>query len=110
MMKKIEIKLKKTQEDFLDYQLKTFGQRRPEFFSLELCGEAGELANLEKKLWRDPSKKIDQKDFEMEAADVFISLVNYCNSKGIDLENSVQEKLEKINEKKNKGLMGKTLS
>lgn len=41
--------LKNIQIEFDTYQNKAFHERPANFFSLELCGEAGELANLEKK-------------------------------------------------------------
>ena len=37
------------QAEFDLYQMKHFPKRSSAFFALELCGEAGELANLEKK-------------------------------------------------------------
>lgn len=97
-----------TQHSFLDYQLRAFGQRRPAFFALELAGECGELANLEKKLWRDPEYHIATNSLSDEAADVFIALMNYCNSRGIALEAAVQTKLEQIEERRRQGRMGPT--
>lgn len=41
--------LEALQKEFLAYQRAVFPDREPRFFALELCGEAGELANLEKK-------------------------------------------------------------
>lgn len=88
------------QEAFRSYQDKHFIQRTPEFFCLELCGEAGELANLEKKLWKGKEISID--DVESEVADVFIALHNYANARGISLEKVVAEKLAKIEKKRSK--------
>jgi NTP pyrophosphatase (non-canonical NTP hydrolase) len=88
------------QSAFRDYQDKHFIQRTPEFFCLELCGEAGELANLEKKLWK--GKEIDPEAVESEVADVFIALHNYANSRGISIAKVVAEKLAKIEEKRSK--------
>lgn len=95
-----------TQRDFHRYQSEAFGQRSPEFFSLELCGECGELANLEKKIWRDPSREDCRQSLPDEAADVFIALMNYCNSRGIDLHQAVTRKLERIELRRSQGLMG----
>jgi NTP pyrophosphatase (non-canonical NTP hydrolase) len=83
---------------FYDYQEKCFKARPPEFFSLELCGEAGELANFEKKSWK--GIEIAQDSFADEAADVFIALMNYSNARSIDLGVAVAEKLRKIDEKR----------
>lgn len=99
--------LKNIQNEFDVYQKNAFESRSPSFFSLELCGECGELANLEKKIWRDPSKEIEMEKLSDEAADVFIALMNYCNTRNIDLENSVMIKLVKIEEKRLLGQMGK---
>lgn len=96
--KNLKEDLKKIQSDFDDYQNKCFAPKTSPFFCLELNGEAGELANLEKKDWK--GKSIAFERFEDEAADVFIALVNYCNTKGIDLGKSVSEKLEKIESKR----------
>lgn len=102
--------LDKTQRSFMNYQLRAFGQRSASFFALELAGECGELANLEKKLWRDPQRPVDEKHLADEAADVFIALMNYCNARGIQLEPAVQNKLERIEERRRAGLMGPTPS
>ena len=95
------------QAAFKSYQDKHFTQRTPEFFCLELCGEAGELANLEKKLWK--GKDIPMEDVEAEIADVYIALHNYANARGISLEKVVAEKLAKIEEKRSKHMENGTI-
>lgn len=86
--------LQPVQRGFEAYQNTCFIQRPPEFFALELCGEAGELANLEKKRWKGaPTNEAHTAD---EAADVLIALMNFCNARGIDLAAAVAEKLERI--------------
>lgn len=82
------------QTAFDDYQRRCFVERPSEFFALELCGEAGELANLEKKCWR--GQEIETTRIADEAADVFIALMNYCNARGIELDAAVSEKLSRI--------------
>ena len=86
------------QARFHAYQTAKFTQRPPEFFSLELCGEAGELANLEKKRWK--GKKISNDALSDEAADVCIALMNYANAREIDLAAAVVAKLHRIEEKR----------
>ena len=86
------------QESFANYQNAHFPARNPEFFCLELCGEAGELANLEKKLWK--GKDIPMQAVKEEIADVFICIHNYANARGINLADAVSEKLKKIEEKR----------
>ena len=90
--------LSKIQAEFDSYQQNFFPKRSPEFFCLEINGEAGELANAEKKLWK--GKNVEHNMLEDEAADVFIALMNYTNSRHIELGNAVKEKLLKIEEKR----------
>lgn len=96
------------QKDFDRYQSSAFAQREPQFFALELAGECGELANLEKKLWRDPSNPKPFETLADEAADVFIALMNYTNSRKMNLQDAVEKKLVRIEERRLQGLMGKT--
>ena len=98
MPEKVKYSLNLSLNLFDDYQKKCFTKRKPEFFCLELNGEAGELANLEKKLWK--GKNIEPALLEDEAADVFIALMNYCNSRKINIGKAVEEKLEKIEKKR----------
>lgn len=85
------------QKEFDKYQKEHFPVRSGEFFCLELNGEAGELANLEKKLWK--GKDIAHEALADEAADVLIALMNYSNARKINLGEAVRTKLKKIDEK-----------
>jgi NTP pyrophosphatase (non-canonical NTP hydrolase) len=82
------------QAGFDAYQRACFPARPPEFFALELNGEAGELANDEKKAWT--GREVPAERFVDEAADVFIALMNYCNARGIDLGPAVAHKMRQI--------------
>jgi NTP pyrophosphatase (non-canonical NTP hydrolase) len=86
--------LRKLQDEFHRYQAAAFPERPPRFFALELAGETGELANLEKKVWK--GRQVAADDFEDESADVCIALLNYANSRGIDLARAVEEKMRRI--------------
>jgi NTP pyrophosphatase (non-canonical NTP hydrolase) len=86
------------QSAFDDYQKSCFVERPSEFFALELCGEAGELANLEKKRWK--GKTISQEAFADESADVFIALMNFVNARDINLASAVIDKLQRIEAKR----------
>lgn len=86
------------QESFQQYQTAGFPERPPEFFALELTGEAGELANLEKKAWK--GKHIPEERFCDEAADVLIALMNYANARGVNLAEAVEQKLEIIEKRR----------
>lgn len=93
-----DIYLKDIQKQFDEYQNKYFQKRSPEFFCLELNGEAGELANNEKKRWK--GREVEHSAFEDEAADVFIALMNYCNAREIDLSSALNRKLNLIENKR----------
>ena len=82
------------QAEFMRYQRTAFPRRPPRFFALELAGETGELANLEKKVWK--GRRVDEADFTDEAADVCIALLNFANSRGIDLARAVERKMRRI--------------
>ena len=97
-VKLVEESLSIMQEEFNDYQEKYFPVRPAEFFCLELNGEAGELANLEKKIWK--GKTIDPSFIEEESADVLIALMNYSNARGINLGEAVKHKIYKIDRKR----------
>lgn len=94
LINSIESNLEQIQQKFKAYQDNHFYQRGPEFFCLELNGEAGELANLEKKQWK--GREVSLSDYEDESADVFIALMNYVNSRNINLKFAVIDKLKKI--------------
>lgn len=87
-------RLESVQAAFSEYQDAHFASRPPEFFALELAGEAGEVANNEKKLWK--GRTVAEADIADEAADVFIALMNYANSRGVQLHDAVKVKLMRI--------------
>ena len=90
--------LRTLQAEFQRYQEAAFPHRPPRFFALELAGETGELANLEKKVWK--GRHVDEADFVDEAADVCIALLNFANSRGIDLAAAVKHKMRHIDSKR----------
>lgn len=90
--------LRNLQAEFRRYQSAAFPERPPRFFALELAGETGELANLEKKVWK--GRDVAQADFVDEAADVCIALINFANSRGIDLASAVQSKMSTIDRRR----------
>lgn len=95
---KMNFYVSELQQEFDGYQKAYFPMRSPEFFCLELNGEAGELANFEKKIWK--GKDIPHECLADEAADVLIALMNYANSREIDLAAAVAKKLRKIDRKR----------
>ena len=93
--------LRTLQTEFRRYQESAFPQRPPRFFALELAGETGELANLEKKVWK--GRHVDEAHFVDEAADVCIALLNFANSRGIDLAAAVEGKMRHIDARRRSG-------
>lgn len=67
------------------------------FYALALAGEAGELANLAKKEWRDGSNRLEE--VRLEAADIAIYLHRLADAYGFNLEEAVREK-QAINDKR----------
>jgi len=66
------------------------------FLALGICGEAGELANIVKRVVRgDDSLRGARHEIEEEVADIFIYLVKTCNQMEIDLEEAYLNKLER---------------
>ena len=90
--------LRALQGEFRRYQAAAFPCRPPRFFALELAGETGELANLEKKAWK--GRQVDAADLADEAADVCIALLNFANSRGIDLALAVEKKMRRIDDRR----------
>lgn len=86
--------LRVLQAEFARYQAAAFPVRAPRFFALELAGETGELANLEKKEWK--GRAVEAAAYTDEAADVMIAVMNYANARGIDLAAAVSEKMAAI--------------
>ena len=93
--------LRTLQSEFRRYQAAAFPVRPPRFFALELAGETGELANLEKKVWK--GRGVEDAAFEDEAADVCIALINFANSRGIDLATAVERKMRRIDGRRRAG-------
>lgn len=86
------------QGEFRRYQEAAFPRRPPRFFALELAGEAGELANLEKKAWK--GRSVAREEFANEVADVCIALLNFANSREIDVAASVRAKMSRIDRRR----------
>ena len=67
------------------------------FLSLALCGEAGELANLIKKRWRDDADLIEEVRDEIADVRIYLELLAKCfGIEGEKLDQRVEAKLEKV--------------
>lgn len=100
----------KMQERVARFDAQRFQSLGPGFLALGLAGEAGELANAMKKLWRtDP--RIGQRDgyaqirpedlppIADELADIVLLSLVLANHLGVDVEAEVARKLHVIDER-----------
>lgn len=74
-----------------------FASEDERFLALALCGEAGELANMIKKRWRDGADLSEE--IKDELADIRVYLELLANQFGIEgpkLDERVQQKLQKV--------------
>jgi NTP pyrophosphatase (non-canonical NTP hydrolase) len=70
------------------------------FLALALCGEAGELANMIKKRWRDGADLTEEIRDELADIRVYLELLARCfDIEGAKLDEQVQKKLAKVVEK-----------
>src|SRR5688500_17210763 len=67
------------------------------FLALAICGEAGELANLIKKVWRGDA--VDPGDIQNEIADIRIYLEHLARHLDIDLDVACERKLDEVAER-----------
>lgn len=64
------------------------------FLALAICGEAGELANLVKKLWR--GDEVNPNLIRNEIADIRIYLEHISSHLGINLDQACDQKLDEV--------------
>lgn len=70
------------------------------FLALALCGEAGELANMIKKRWRDEAWLEDEIRDEIADIRVYLELLAKCfGIEGEKLDAQVKSKLERVAKK-----------
>jgi NTP pyrophosphatase (non-canonical NTP hydrolase) len=74
-----------------------FSSEDERFLALALCGEAGELANLIKKRWRDGAYLADEIREELADIRVYLELLARCfGIEGEKLDREVEKKLVKV--------------
>lgn len=67
------------------------------YLTLAICGEAGELANLIKKVWR--GDQIDKEHIRGEIADIRIYLEHLAHHLDVDLDRACESKLDVVAER-----------
>lgn len=77
-----------------------FASEDERFLALALCGEAGELANMIKKRWRDGADLTEEIRDEIADIRIYLELLaKRFNMEGELLDYRVAEKLEKVAKK-----------
>lgn len=75
----------------------SFSSEDERFLALALCGEAGELANMIKKRWRDGADLSEEIRDELADIRVYLELLAKCfGIEGEKLDRQVEAKLEKV--------------
>lgn len=78
----------------------TYSNTDERFLALAICGEAGELANMIKKRWRDGVDLSEEVRDEIADIRVYLELIAKCfNIEGSKLDARVEQKLLKVVEK-----------
>lgn len=77
-----------------------YSNKDERFLALALCGEAGELANMIKKRWRDDADLSEEIRDEIADIRVYLELLAKCfGIEGEKLDERVASKLAKVVEK-----------
>lgn len=75
----------------------SYSNQDERFLALALCGEAGELANMIKKRWRDNADLSEEIKDEIADIRVYLELLAKCfGIEGTKLDERVKSKLEKV--------------
>lgn len=78
----------------------SYSNQDERFLALAICGEAGELANIIKKRWRDGVDMSEEARDEIADIRVYLELLAKCfGIEGEKLDQRVEQKLLKVVEK-----------
>jgi NTP pyrophosphatase (non-canonical NTP hydrolase) len=105
------------QEHVAEFDAQRFRSLGPGYVALNIAGEAGELANVMKKIWRTDTRIADAEGYGVitgeqrtliadEIADVMMLTLVLANHLRIDVEAEVQRKLAVIDERLRGGHYG----
>ena len=96
--------------NFWEYQIKAIDtavypnvNNNLEYPTLGLCGEAGEIANIVKKIQRDDHGLLSiakRQELYSELGDVLWYLAAICNELGVTLEDVAMQNIEKLQTRK----------
>jgi NTP pyrophosphatase (non-canonical NTP hydrolase) len=90
----------KLHEAMTKHLFPAYSSQDERFLALALCGEAGELANMIKKRWRDGVDLSEEIRDEIADIRVYLELIAHCFGIGGDkLNDRVEQKLEKVVQK-----------
>lgn len=96
-MTQTKINLFKLHQQMTAHLFPPFASEDERFLALALCGEAGELANMIKKRWRDGANLTEEIRDEIADIRIYLELLaKRFNMEGELLDLRVQEKLEKV--------------
>lgn len=76
------------------------------YLSLGLAGEAGEVANNVKKLYRDGDDAARREKLKTEIGDVLWYLVRLCDALALDPEDVVRANAAKLASRQDRGVLG----
>jgi NTP pyrophosphatase (non-canonical NTP hydrolase) len=105
------------QRHVAEFDAQRFQSLGPGYVALNIAGEAGELANVMKKIWRTDPRIAKPEGYQAiasdqrtliadEIADVMMLTLVLANHLGIDVEAEVQRKLDVIDERLRQGHYG----
>jgi NTP pyrophosphatase (non-canonical NTP hydrolase) len=76
------------------------------YLALGLAGEAGEVANKVKKLFRDGDSPQKRAQLEAELGDVFWYLARLCDALGLEPEAILAQNAQKLTSRLERGVIG----
>jgi NTP pyrophosphatase (non-canonical NTP hydrolase) len=95
--KPVKLNMFELHEKMTKHLFPTYSSTDERFLTLALCGEAGELANIIKKRWRDGVDLSEEAKDEIADIRVYLELLAKCfNIEGEKLDERVKQKLEKV--------------
>lgn len=99
----------KLHERMTDHLFPSYASEDERFLALALCGEAGELANMIKKRWRDGVDLSEEIKDELADIRVYLELLaKVFGIEGDKLDERVQQKLAKVVKKFEARIVEKT--